>query len=73
MNLGSRTPPGQNYYEDEYNKTAGTSKDRTRMAASQKRKDEIYKRVDNYARHERQSVEEVRFAQHAEQLKFMVS
>ena len=42
------------------------------MAASQQRKDNIYRRVDNYARHQRNSIEEVRYAQYAEQVKHSV-
>ena len=71
--VGSKSHPGSNYYIDAYEKTRGTSNDLTRMEMSQKRKDEIFRRVDNYARQNRQSIEEVRFAQRAEQIKFTVS
>ena len=71
--LGSKTYPGANHFIEAYEKTAGTKNDRTRMAASQKRKDDIYRRIDNYARHHRVTVAEVEYAQYAEQLKYTVS
>ena len=61
--------------KDEYSKTAGmypNELDRTRMAASQARKDAIYRRIDNYCYQERRTVEEMSFASRAEQLKRMV-
>ena len=47
--------------------------DRTRMAASQVRKDSIYRRIDNYAYQTRRTTEEMAFAHRSEQLKHMVS
>ena len=46
--------------------------DRTRMAASQVRKDSIYRRIDNYAYQTRRTTEEMAFAHRSEQLKHMV-
>ena len=62
--------------KDEYHKTAGMKPnelDRTRMAASQIRKDNIYRRIDNYCYQERRTPEEMAFANRSEQLKHMVS
>ena len=62
-----------NHIQDAYEETRGTFNDRTRMAASQKRKDAIYSRVDNYNFQHRRSPEEIKFAGYAEQIKFQVS
>ena len=48
-------------------------RDRTRMAASQKRKDDIYRRIDNYCFQQRRTPEEMAFANRSEQLKHDVS
>ena len=43
------------------------------MAASQVRKDAIYRRIDNYAYQQRRTPEEMAFANRSEQLKHLVS
>ena len=70
---GSKSHPGFAHYESEYEKTRGTSNDKTRMAASQVRKNRIYSQIDNYARQHRQTLEEAAFAHRAEQIKQTVS
>lgn len=39
------------------------------MAASQQRKDDIYRRIDNYCYQQRRTPEEMAFANRSEQLK----
>ena len=67
---------GSNRIKDDYARTEGmrpNDRDRTRMAASQKRKDDIYRRIDNYCYQQRRTPEEMAFANRSEQLKHDVS